>query len=295
MIELDVDGRKLKITNPDKMFWPNLKIRKIDYIKIMIELGPYILPHAKDRLLMCIRYPDGIDGKYFYQKNAPAYTPRWIKKHEYNGNWYIVIDSMAAFIWLLNQATLEFHTSFNTCTKPDSPTSIVFDLDPSIGQDFNDVVEAALIINETLTSLNVKSWVKTSGATGLQIYIPTGGKYDYDTARKINEFFGRYFSTKYPDKFSIERMVKKRSGILYFDYLQMWQGKTITMVYSPRANKWGNVSMPVGWDELMRGIRPENFNLLNAGERIKKTGDLFAPIGDPKHFQNLDHILKHLE
>jgi bifunctional non-homologous end joining protein LigD len=112
----------------------------------------------------------------------------------------------------------------------------------------------------------------------MQLYIPTGGKYDYETARKINEFFGSYFAQKYPQKITIERMVEKRGTKLYFDYLQMWQGKTITMVYSPRANEKASISMPVTWEEVKKGIKPGDFTLNNALERLKKTGDLFEPL-----------------
>jgi bifunctional non-homologous end joining protein LigD len=281
MGELIVEGNKVQISNPEKVFWPELEMRKIDYISKLVELGPYILPHAKDRLLTAIRYPDGVEGKSFFQKNTPEYAPEWVETAEFNENQYTVLNSLATLVWLGNLATLEFHTSFNQQQKKNHPTELVFDLDPSEGQTFEDVVEAALYIHETLTGLNVKSWVKTSGATGFQIYIPVGQRYDYDTARSINEFFGKYFSQKYPEKITIERMVKKRGTKLYFDYLQMWTGKTITMVYSPRATPKGNVSMPVTWEEVKAGIHPEDFNLLNAKKRLEDRGDLFKPLLSP--------------
>ena len=294
MDELMVDGNKVRITNPEKVLWPELGIRKIDYISRLIELGPYILPHAKDRLLTAIRYPDGAKGKSFFQKNTPNYAPEWVEKADWNENRYTLLNSLSTLAWLGNQAALEFHTSFNRHQQENNPTDLVFDLDPSEGQKFDDVVEAALYIHETLVGLNVQSWVKTSGATGLQIYIPVGQRYDYDTARSINEFFGRYFSQKYPEKITIERMVKKRGRRLYFDYLQMWNGKTITMVYSPRATPKGTVSMPVTWEEVKAGIRPEGFHLLNAKTRLEEAGDLFQPLLSREHFQNLDFILEHI-
>ncbi|HHY83023.1 MAG TPA: DNA polymerase domain-containing protein [Clostridiales bacterium] len=294
MNELEVNGQIVRVTNPEKIMWPELGIRKIDYIAKMAELAPYIIPHARDRLLTAIRYPDGVDGKSFFQKNTPGYAPEWIETAEWNENNYTLLNSLSTLVWLCNQAVLEFHTSFNRIQDENKPTDLVFDLDPSPGQQFDHAAEAALLIHETLSGLNINSWVKTSGATGLQIYIPVGGRYDYDTARKINEFFGRYFAQKYPEKITLERMVKKRGTKLYFDYLQMWNGKTITMVYSPRAVPGGNVSMPVTWEEIEKGFSPEDFNLLNAKKRLEEKGDLFAPLLLPENHQNLDFLLKYV-
>lgn len=289
-----IEGKKLSISNPEKMLWPELGIRKIDYLARLLELAPYMIPHAKGRLLTEIRFPDGIHGKSFFQKNLPVYTPEWVSHSEWNNINYIILDSLSTLAWLATQAVLEFHTSFNLYEKEDYPTSLVFDLDPSRGQVFEEVAEVALLAKETLDSLAVKCYVKTSGATGLQLYIPVGGKYDYDTARKINEFFGRYFSQKYPEKITIERKVDKRGRKLYFDYLQMWQGKTITMVYSPRATDEAAISMPVEWSEVEAGIKPGDFTLMNALQRLKTKGDLFAPLLENEHQQNLDELIKHI-
>lgn len=288
-----VEGRKIKFTNPGKLLWPKAGIRKIDYLARMLELAPYILPHSRDRLLTCIRYPHGAGSDSFFQKNAPVHAPEWVRTHSWNGTTYILLDSAATLAWLVNLAVLEFHTSFNTCQEENHPTSIVFDLDPSEGQSFEDVAEIALLVKETLDSLSIKSFVKTSGATGLQVYIPAGGRYDYDEARQINEFFGRYFSQKYPEKITIERKIEKRGTRLYFDYLQMWQGKTIAMVYTPRATDYATVSMPIEWDELKKGIRPEDFTLANAVQRIKRKGDLFAPLLENTPQESLDSLLEY--
>lgn len=292
---IKVDQFSVRITNPDKVLWPELGVRKIDYISLLIKIAPYFLPHAKDRLLTTIRYPDGIQGKSFYQKNIPDYAPDWIETFQWKETRYILLNQKACFVWLGNQAALEFHTAFNRYQNEHYPSSLVFDLDPSKGQTFDQVVEAALFIYETLSSLNIKSWVKTSGATGLQIYIPLGEKYNYVTARKINQFFGKYFSQKYPDKITIERLVNKRGKKLYFDYLQMWTGKTITSVYSPRATKKGTVSMPVEWDELKRGVKPQDFHLFNISQRLEEKGDLFAPLLHVQSIQNLDAIVQFIE
>lgn len=295
MSRINIDGNNVRITNPEKYLWPELKIRKIDYITKLVELADYIIPYTSNRLLTTIRYPDGIDGKSFYQKRIPKYAPEWIDRIQWKGNNYINLNKLSTLAWLGNQAALEIHTSFDYYKKEDYPTSLVFDLDPSKGQSFDDVVEVALIVHETLEELEIKSWVKTSGATGLQIYIPTGNKYTYETGRKINEFFGKYFSERYPRIITIERIIEKRGAKLYFDYLQMWRGKSITAPYSPRATRLATVSAPVTWEELKKGIKPQDFSLLNIKERLDKTGDLFKDILLVENFQNLDHILNYIK
>ena len=294
MAMIKVENRDIKISNPEKMLWPELEIRKIDYITTLIKLSPYILPYSSNRLLTTIRYPDGVAGKYFYQKSIPKYAPPWIDKFYWHDTAYIVLNCLSTLVWLGNQAALELHISFNSYHEEDNPSHVVIDLDPSKDQPFEEVIEAALLINEILTSLGIKSWAKTSGATGLQIYIPTAGVYDYPTSRKINEFLSKYFSQKYPSLFTIERVVNKRGKKLYFDYLQMWYGKTITAPYSPRATPWATISTPIEWKELKKGLTPRDFTLLNIMDRLEKKGDLFKQMAFSDNTPSLDNILSHL-
>lgn len=288
---IEVDGHAIKISNPEKILWPDLGIRKVDYIRTLIELSPYFIPHARNRILMLIRYPNGVDQPSFYQKKAAEHTPEWIESIKKEDESYILLNNRATLIWLGNSAALEFHTGFNTLPE-DFISSLVFDLDPSEGQEFDQVVETALTIHQELEALHIKSYIKTSGATGLQIYIPVEQKYTYEDGRRLNEFFAQYFSKKYPKLMTIERSVKKRGGLLYFDYLQMWKGKTIICVYSPRAVKSGAVSTPVTWAELEQGLKPSDFNLLNIMERLKEKGDLFQDLLVKSGQQNLDFIAK---
>lgn len=271
---IEIEGQKIKITNPEKVLWPKLKIRKIDYIKILLELSPYLIPYTSNRFLTTIRFPDGVSGKSFYQKKATKYTPQWIdllNKEEYKT---INLNKLSTLIWLGNQACLEFHTTFDLY-KDNLISNLVFDLDPSKGQNFDDVIEAALIINDELTKLKIESFVKTSGSSGLQIYIPIEKKYTFEEGRLLNKLFGEYFAQKYSNIFTIERSIKNRKNLLYFDYLQMWKGKTIISVYSPRAVESAAVSTPITWQELKNGIKPQDFNLLNIISRLKGKGDIF--------------------
>ncbi len=291
---VEIEGKQVKITNPEKLLWPELGIRKIDYIKYLLDLSPFLLAHTSNRLLTTIRYPDGVKGKSFFQKNLPEHSPDWIPTREWHDNNYIILDDKAVLVWLGNQAALELHTPFNTIQNEHSPSDLVFDLDPSEGQSFEDAVEVALIVYQELRALNIKSFVKISGASGLQIYIPVGGKYTYEEARQINHFFATYFSQKYPQKITIERIVSKRGKKLYFDYLQMWQGKTIISPYSPRATMFASVAAPVEWSELDQGIKPQDITIFNITQRLEEKKDLFAPLLKNSSPQNLEFILQHV-
>lgn len=292
-IKVKIENRIINLTNPDKLLWPEAGITKKHYVEAMTILAPFMIKYSKNRLLTAIRYPHGIGGKSFFQKEKPDNTPEWIKTVKFNDKNYIVLNSAATIIWLCTQAVLEFHTSFNIYNNLDHPSHLVFDLDPDDNQDFRDVAEIALSIYETLESLGIKGFVKTSGASGLQIYIPTASKYDYDTARKLNEFFAQYFVQKLNKKLTIERLKKNREGKTYFDYLQMWYGKTIIAPYSPRAVMSAAVSTPLEWEEL-NWARPELFTLINIAARLEQKGDLFEASFHCENNEQLDAILKKL-
>ena len=292
--KLSVALEKVKISNPNKMLWPELEIRKIDYLKFLIEIAPFLLPYTKNRYLTTIRYPDGVHGKSFFQKNVPNYSPEWIETIHYKGNDYILLDNIETLVWLGNQAALEFHTSFNYIQTNIAP-HLVFDLDPSEGQVFGQVVEVALKIKEVLDQLGINCTPKTSGATGLQLFIPIQPKYTYEEARKMNQFFGMYFASKYPNLITIERSVNKRKQLLYFDYLQMWKGKTMISVYSPRATPSGAVSAPITWSELEHGITNQGINMTNIIHRLDNIGDLFQATRNEESKQDLDFIMEHIQ
>ncbi|AGI39604.1 DNA polymerase domain-containing protein [Thermoclostridium stercorarium subsp. thermolacticum DSM 2910] len=281
---------RLQISNPDKLLFPDVGITKLEYIEKLYELSGYILKYTKGRALTTIHYPDGVSEKSYYQKNIPSHAPDFVSHKLIGDIDYIIMDSAETLLWLGNMAALEFHIPFNSITRPDHPDALVFDLDPSEGQSFAQVTDAAMIIYNTLEELGIRSYCKTSGATGLQIAVPLAGEIDYDTARKVNEFFGRYFAQKYPDVFTIERKINDRGKKIYFDYLQMWKGKTIICPYSPRATKTANVSAPVLWEEVEKGIVPEDFTLKNIIQRLEEKGDLYESV----YTSGLDAGIKNL-
>lgn len=291
MSELIIDNHKVKITNPEKILWPEADITKSDYIKYLIDISPHLLKHTYDRILTIIRYPHGVSDKSFYQKHLPDKAPEFVKAIKVDNDIFMNLDNLATLLWLGNMAAIELHVTFNKYQK-DSVNSLVFDLDPSEGQEFKDVVDCALIIYNELEKVGVKSYAKTSGSSGIQIYIPTK-EYSYEDARKINTFFANFFVEKYPEKMTIERLKKNRKGLLYFDYQQMWRGKNIIAPYSPRAKSCASVSMPITWQELKDGINPCDFTVLNAAQRVKDYGDLFAVMenGDSSNCDFLDKLL----
>jgi bifunctional non-homologous end joining protein LigD len=293
-IKVEIEHKIIDVKNPGKLFWPEANITKLDFIETMTKLAPFMIRYTKNRMLTSIRYPHGIGEKSFFQKQKPQGTPDWVKTVNFNDKNYIALNSAATLVWLCSQAALELHTSFNLHQQPDHPSHLVFDLDPDDDQSFEDVVEIALSVHETLEALSIKSFVKTSGATGLQIFIPTDARYDYDTARKINEFFAKYFAQKLSGKVTIERLKKKRQGKLYFDWQQMWYGKSMIAPYSARAVASAAVSTPLEWDEL-NTARPEMFNLKNIVSRLEQKGDLFEPSLHCDNKKQIEEILKQLK
>jgi bifunctional non-homologous end joining protein LigD len=289
-MKLTVQGRDITLNNPDKPLWPDIGLTKSGYLKALAGLAPYLLPHTAGKSLTCLRYPHGVGDEFFYQKRPPNGMPEWVKTMLEDGDEFVDLDSLPTLIWLGTMAALEFHTPFGD--EAGTLTALVFDMDPSEGQMFEDVRECALIVHETLEQLGVASYAKTSGASGLQVYIPTR-RMTFAEGRQINLFFGQYFASKHPEKMTIERIVKNRGRKLYFDYLQMGPGKSIVSVYSPRAVPCGAVSMPVTWEELARGAMPCDFNLTNAVQRLEQTGDLFSPmLAEGRAVPALEEILK---
>lgn len=278
---VELNGRVIRITHPEKVLWPDAGLTKWDYVLYLVQLAPFLLRHAQNRLLTTIRFPDGINGKSFYQKNVPIYAPPWIDRVRWKDTTYVLLNRPETLIWLANQACLEFHVSFSFYGE-DVVRALVFDLDPN-ECDFPQVAEAALLIREELAALELECYVKTSGATGLQLFVPIE-PCSYEAARQANRFFATYFVGKYPHLFTAERQVKKRGRKVYFDYLQMWRGKSLICAYSPRARPGAPVSVPLKWVELENGVRPEQFCLETIGQRLAREGDLFLPLAEhPGH------------
>lgn len=282
------EGLDIPVTNPTKLLWPERGITKADYLQKLVELAPFLLPYCRNRYLTTIRYPHGVGGKSFYQKNAPAPVPAFVRTMPHNGINYVRLASLPTLLWLGNLASLEFHPSSDAVDSPFAPEWLI-DIDPS-RPDEPRIMEAAEIVGELLDSLGVRSVPKTSGATGIQIYVPILQKYTFDQLRGLGHFIGQYLQDKYPDLFTIERLVKNRGTLIYFDYLQHYAGKTLSAPYTPRARPAATVSAPLRWDEVRLRPKPTDFHLLNIAERLRAHGDLIARVAP----QSLDGLLERL-
>ncbi|MGG1514022.1 non-homologous end-joining DNA ligase [Paenibacillus oryzisoli] len=283
-----VEGNELTITNPNKPLWPELGITKADYLTKLGELAPHLLRYCRNRHLTTIRYPHGYNDKSFYQKNAPEPTPDFVNLAPLDGINYVNLDSLSTLIWLGNLTCLEFHPSFHYVGQT-MPAEWLIDIDPSREEEPR-IMEAAQLIGEILDSLRIQSVPKTSGATGVQIYIPIQPKYTFEELRKIGHFIAEYAVQQHPKLFTIERFKKNRGDLIYIDYLQHWYGKTLSAPYTPRATKDATVSTPLLWEEVALRPSPREFNLLTIMNRLRTYGDLIQRVPP----QNLDAILSRL-
>jgi bifunctional non-homologous end joining protein LigD len=279
-----IEGHELTITNPNKPLWPEMGITKLMYLQKLIVLSPYLLTYCKNRYLTVIRYPHGVHDKSFYQKNAPEPVPSYVKTAILGDIRYVHLDNLAALIWLGNLASLEFHPSFEWIGT-DRPAEWMIDIDPSLEVEPR-IMEATSIVGQILDSLGIASIPKTSGATGVQIYIPIQN-YSFEQLRSLGQFIGKYVTKTHPHLFTIERLKKDRGDKIYFDYLQHWAGKTLSAPYTPRARSGATVSTPLLWDEVHQNANPLDYNLLTIEQRLALHGDLIQRVQP----QRLDEVL----
>ncbi len=290
-LEVTVGTEQVTITSPLKPVWPDKNIRKQDYLIYLTQASPYLLPFLQNRSLTVIRYPHGVGGESFFQKNCPAYAPDYIKRHKENGIEYIVCDNLETLIWLGNQLAIELHVPFNRIDSH-QPSEIVFDLDPPSRESFHLAVEAALIFKDVLDRLKLISFVKTSGNKGLQIYIPLPEKrYTYEETRLFTSFLSDYLVAREPEWFTTERLKKNRGKRLYVDYVQHAEGKTIIAPYSLRANPQALVSTPLYWHEVTRTLLPDDFPMEVIMPRIQANGCPFADFARAKQQQPFADVL----
>ncbi|MEK4486638.1 DNA ligase D [Psychrobacillus sp. FSL H8-0484] len=266
---------KLQVTHPEKPIWPANGIQKDDYLFYLQHISPYILPFLRDRQLTVIRYPHGVIGESFYQKNWPDHLPGFIATEQVDDIRYVLCNDVESLLWLGNQLALEFHIPFQP-TQTAKPTEIVFDLDPPSVHEFSLAIEAAIRMKAIFDHFELPSFVKTSGGKGLQIYIPLPiDTYSYEDTRLFTKFVCDFLCEQEPQWFTTERLKKNRHHKLYLDYVQHQEGKTIVAPYSPRGNERGLVATPLNWDEICESLRPDLFSIPSVLERIKKKGNPF--------------------
>lgn len=288
-----VNGHEVKLTNLDKLIWPGLT--KAHLVKYYSDMAPYILPYLYNRPVVMKRYPDGLDGEPFYQKECPGYAPDWVKRqpveHSEKVVNYIICNDTATLAWLANQACIEMHAWLARVENLESPDLAVMDLDPAEGAGFADTLEIALLVKRALEEFGLQSFPKTSGAGGLHLFIPVKQCYSWQQVTAAMKYIAELVAGVYPDKATTERKVDKRGGRVYLDYLQNGRGKTMAFPYSLRPLPGAPVSTPLHWQEVERGgVRPWDFNIETIFERLDLQGDIYTGVLDLR--QSLDELLE---
>jgi bifunctional non-homologous end joining protein LigD len=278
-----VSGHELKFNNLDKIFWPREGYTKRDLLNYYYQVAPYILPYLKHRPQSLNRFPNGIEGKSFYQKDVTATAPEWVKQFPYhtsNGEDknFLVVEDEASLLWMANLGAIEMNPWNSTIKKPDNPDWCIIDLDPTEKNTFEQVIRTAQATKEVLDDLKVPGYPKTSGSTGIHIYIPMGAKYTYDQCQAFGKLIATRVHEMLPRFTSIERLTDRRKGCIYVDYLQNRPKATLAAPYSVRPKPGATVSMPLHWEEVKKGLKMTHFTLKNAMGRIMAEGDIFKPV-----------------
>ncbi|WP_400241771.1 DNA ligase D [Niallia sp. JL1B1071] len=281
------------ITHPDKPLFPDTSITKLDYLLYLKEVSSYFLPFLQNRLLTTIRFPHGLFGESFYQKQCPDYAPSFIETYVNEDIQYIVCNNQETLMWLGNQLAFEFHIPFETIYSNGMPSEIVFDLDPPSSEHFHMAIEAAKVLQKILDRLHLQSFLKISGNKGIQVYLPLPEKtFSYDEVRLFTEFIAHYMIEANPELFTIERLKKNRKNRLYIDYIQHSEGKTIIAPYSIRGNKGGYVACPIEWKELTNNLHPSQFPMKTVLQRLEKGINPFSTYFEAKEKQPFRQVLE---
>ena len=282
------------VTHPDKPVFPASHITKDDYLYYLQTVAPMMMPFLQDRLLTVIRYPHGVPGESFYQKNYIENLPEFITTQLVDDTHFILCNNLESLLWLGNQLALEFHIPFQPVSS-EQPTEIVFDFDPPTVHEFGLAVDAAVKFKTIMDYFKLTSFIKTSGGKGMQIYIPLPlHTFSYEDTGVFTEFICRFLVQQFPDSFTIERMKKNRGKRLYLDYVQHREGKTIVAPYSPRGNNKGLIATPLLWEEVNEGLTPDLFTIPNIIKRLERMADPFKnfrEVGERQPFRAaLDQI-----
>jgi bifunctional non-homologous end joining protein LigD len=297
--EFNANGHTVALTNTNKIYWPEKKITKGDVIQYYNTIHHYILPYLKNRPQSLKRNPNGITDEGFYHKDAGDTAPKWVKTLKIKSESankiieYIICNNLATLAYLNNLGCIELNPWNSRISKLDNPDYLVLDIDPSEKNSFEDVINAALVIKEILDKAGASSYCKTSGATGLHIYVPLHAAYTYDQSRTFAEVIARLAVEQLPDTTTVERSLNKRNGKIYLDYLQNKKGQTLASVYSLRPKPDATISTPLLWKEVKSGLHPSQFTIRTIHKRLEQTGDLFTNVLKEKN--NLHLCLKKIE
>ncbi|AKX94900.1 hypothetical protein MOTHE_c21170 [Moorella thermoacetica] len=275
-------GQQLRLTNLDKVFWPE-GLTKFDLVEYYVDMAPGILPYLRERPLVLKRYPDGITGEAFYQKECPAYAPEWVATlpvyHTDSDKTinYVLCNNEATLAWLANQGCIEVHAWLSRAGRLEYPDIVVMDLDPADGTTLVDVLEIALLVNRALKELHLTGYPKNSGARGLHIFIPLYPRWTFREVTAAMGYLAHLIVQVYPRKATTEHLIHRRRGKVYLDYLQNVQGRSMTFPYSLRPLPGAPVSAPLTWEEVAaKKIYPGDFNIIR--RRLEEWGDLYREL-----------------
>jgi bifunctional non-homologous end joining protein LigD len=276
---LNVEGHEIKLTNLEKVLWPEDGYTKSDLIRYYADVGPYLVPWVRDRPLTMKPFPDGIYGTTFYQKDKPSFTPKWVSSWvdpEEPDNDYVLCNDLATLVWLANYTALEIHPRLARVDDPDHPDYIMVDLDPAEGSTWEQVKEVATVVRAVLDEMGLQGFPKTTGSRGIHVLVPVARKYTFEETRLFAEAVGKAAREREPKLVTLEFSKARRKGI-YIDYLQNMRGKSTAGPYSVRPKPRAPVSAPLRWDEIAALGRPDAFTIANMRDRLAVVGDLLAP------------------
>jgi bifunctional non-homologous end joining protein LigD len=277
----------VRLTSPDKVLFPGERFTKKDLAEYYAEVGPAIVPHLKNRPFTLKRYPHGIHGQAYFHKQAPKGKPEWVPTRQFR-TWpregesrlvdFTLVNEPAAVVWMVQMNCIDMNAWYSRVDKPERPDYVVFDLDPPESRNgFAQAIRVAHLVREALDTLELRSYVKTSGADGIHVLVPIARRYSYPEAYELAERVSRALEAENPGLVTTEWLKKKRRGVLV-DHRQNGHGKTIASAYSVRPKPGAPVSTPLRWEELGEKVRPRDFGMREALARIEKHGDLFEPV-----------------
>ncbi len=287
---LEIDGRDVSVSNLEKVLYPDNRFTKTQVIDFYIRVSPYLLPHFNDRPVTLKRYPDGVHGQFFYEKDAPRFTPKWVKTfpvpRRAGGRdiCYILINDLPTLVWCANAASLELHPFLHRVPKLQQPNSVVFDLDPGEGADVLTCAEVGFLLKDALARLNLECFPKVSGSKGIQVYVPLNRAVTYAVTQPFAHALAELLAKQHPKLIVAEMAKSERPKKVFIDWSQNADFKTTVGVYSLRAKRGRPfISMPVTWDELATALRSRKTDELYfepepALRRLAEIGDLFAPV-----------------
>ncbi len=278
---MEADGRELRLSNLDKVFWPEEGYSKGDLVAYYFNVAELILPYLRERPLTMKRMPDGISGDFFYEKTAPSHTPEWIERCPVESEdsrdgviGYLMVNDLSTLLFVANLGCIEMHPLHSRCGSVGQPDYLFFDLDP-MGASFEDVLAVSMHVKAALDALGLVGYPKTSGATGVQIYVPVAPGYSYEQVRDFVGTVGRMIERADRERVTMAWKIERRTGKVFVDHNMNRSGANISAVYSMRPEPGATVSTPLLWDQVEAGVTPQDFRIDNVWERFARVGDLF--------------------